>query len=82
MNPRGYFGKTKFYGDKDYDWAKVYYSLAGNYDQFNQKKFALSIGDKSVELVHQAQQLGRYGGVLFRESQKTSTAPRSGPCTR
>ena len=39
-----------FYGDKDYDWAKVYYSLAGNYDQFNQKKFALSIGDKSVEL--------------------------------
>lgn len=50
IDPRGYFGKTKFYGDKDYDWAKVYYSLAGNYDQFNQKKFALSIGDKSVEL--------------------------------
>lgn len=50
IDPRGYFGKTKFYGDKDYDWAKVYYSLVGNYDQFNQKKFALSIGDKSVEL--------------------------------
>lgn len=50
IDPRGYFGKTKFYGDKDYDWVKVYYSLAGNYDQFNQKKFALSIGDKSVEL--------------------------------
>lgn len=25
IDPRGYFGKTKFYGDVDYDWAKLYY---------------------------------------------------------
>lgn len=50
IDPRGYFGKTKLYGDVDYDWAKVYYSLVGNYDQFNRKKFALEINKKGVEL--------------------------------
>lgn len=50
IDPRGYFGQTKLFGDVDYDWAKVYYSLVGNYDQFNRKKFALSISEKEVEL--------------------------------
>lgn len=50
IDPRGYFGKTKLYGDVDYDWAKVYYSLVGDYDQFNRKKFAMTIGSKDVEL--------------------------------
>lgn len=50
IDPRGYFGRTKLYGDVDYDWAKVYYSLVGNYDQFNRKKFALAITNKDVEL--------------------------------
>lgn len=49
IDPRGYFGKTKFYGDVDYDWAKLYYSLKGSYDQFNRKKFTLDIRDKDVE---------------------------------
>ena len=49
IDPRGYFGKTKFYGDVDYDWAKLYYSLKGEYDQFNRKKFTLDIKDKEVE---------------------------------
>ena len=50
IDPRGYFGKTKFYGDVDYDWAKLYYSLKGEYDQFNRKKFTLDIRDNEVEL--------------------------------
>lgn len=50
IDARGYFGRTKLYGDVDYDWAKVYYSLVGNYDQFNRKKFALAITNKDVEL--------------------------------
>ena len=50
IDPRGYFGKTKFYGDVDYDWAKLYYSLNGNYDQFNRKKFTLDIREKDVEI--------------------------------
>jgi len=50
IDPRGYFGKTKLYGDVDYDWAKLYYSLKGNYDQFNRKKFTLDIKKDCVEL--------------------------------
>lgn len=50
IDPRGYFGKTKLYGDEDYDWAKFYYSLKGNYDQFNLKKFTLDIKANEVEI--------------------------------
>ncbi len=50
IDPRGYFGHTKLYGDADYDWAKVYYSLKGDYDQFNLKHFSLEIRDADVEL--------------------------------
>ena len=50
IDPRGYFGNTKLFGDVDYDWAKLYYSLSGNYDQFNLKKFTLDINKKNVEL--------------------------------
>jgi hypothetical protein len=34
----------------DYDWAKLYYSLSGNYDQFNLKNFTLDIKENEVEL--------------------------------
>lgn len=50
IDPRGYFGNTKLYGDVDYDWAKLYYSIKGNYDQFNKKKFTLDIREEEVEL--------------------------------
>ncbi len=50
IDPRGYFGKTKFYGDVDYDWTKLYYSVVGDYDQFNRKNFSLDIKSDSVEL--------------------------------
>ena len=50
LDPRGYFGDTKLYGDEDYDWAKLYYSLVGNYDQFNKKKFTLDIKPDGIEL--------------------------------
>ena len=50
IDPRGYFGKTEFYGDPAYDWAKLYYSLVGNYDQFNLKKFDLVINTNDVTL--------------------------------
>ena len=50
IDPRGYFGKTKLYGDIDYDWAKLYYSINGKYDKFNQKKFNLCVKDDEIEL--------------------------------
>lgn len=51
LDPRGYFGKTKLYGDIDYDWAKLYYSVVGDYDQFNRKNFSLEIMDDCVDLM-------------------------------
>lgn len=50
LDPRGYFGKTLFFGDEAYDWVKLYYSLFSNYDTFNLKKFTLDIGSDEVEL--------------------------------
>ena len=50
IDPRGYFGFTELYGDVAYDWAKLYYSIVGNYDQFNRKRFRLSIQEDQVEL--------------------------------
>ena len=35
IDPRGYFGYTELFGDVRYDWAKMYYSIMGNYDRFN-----------------------------------------------
>lgn len=51
IDPRGYFGYTELYGDARYDWAKLYYSIVGNYDMFNLKRFDLEIGgdDGSVD---------------------------------
>lgn len=50
IDPRGYFGYTELYGDPAYDWAKLYYSIVGNYDQFNLKRFRLDINDNDVTL--------------------------------
>lgn len=50
IDPRGYFGTTEFFGDAAYDWAKLYYSLLSNYDQFNLKRFTLTINKDSIEL--------------------------------
>ncbi len=50
IDPRGYFGYTEIYGDIRYDWAKLYYSIVGNYDRFNLKEFRLGITEKGVEL--------------------------------
>lgn len=49
IDPRGYFGFTELYGDIRYDWAKLYYSIVGNYDQFNLKCFRLEIGENADE---------------------------------
>ena len=49
IDPRGYFGYTELYGDVRYDWAKLYYSIVGNYDQFNLKRFRLNIGGTAEE---------------------------------
>ena len=50
IDPRGYFGYTEILGDVRYDWAKMYYSIVGNYDRFNLKDFKLDILADEVRL--------------------------------
>ncbi|MDE7476461.1 MAG: NTP transferase domain-containing protein [Lachnospiraceae bacterium] len=50
IDPRGYFGHTQLYGDVRYDWAKLYYSIIGNYDRFNRGDFRLNLGNRGIEL--------------------------------
>lgn len=51
IDARGYFGKSQVLGDVRYDWAKVYYAIAGNFDQFNVKNFELEITESAVRYV-------------------------------
>ena len=50
IDPRGYFGNCEIIGDPNYDWAKLYYSLCGDYDQFNLGRFKLDIKENEVSL--------------------------------
>jgi len=48
IDARGYFGKNEVFGDAYYDWTKLYYSICGNFDNFNVKKFELEITGKEA----------------------------------
>lgn len=48
IDARGYFGHTSLIGDVYYDWAKVYYSIQGAFDQFNVKNFELKISENEI----------------------------------
>ncbi len=49
IDARGYFGKQKIFGDIRYDWAKLYYSMSGNFDRFNVKDFKLKISENDAQ---------------------------------
>ena len=49
IDARGYFGKSQVLGDPRYDWAKIYYAISGNFDQFNVKNFTLSLNAGAVQ---------------------------------
>lgn len=50
IDPRGYFGNSKIFGDPRYDLAKLYYSAIGNYDQFNSGNFEIRKNFPEVEV--------------------------------
>lgn len=52
IDARGYFGRSRVMGDARYDWAKVYYAIAGNFDQFNIKNFELEINGGADFKIH------------------------------
>ena len=49
IDPRGYFGNIKLYGDPRYDYAKLFYSVNGNYDSFNNGDFQLKVNKSNYE---------------------------------
>ncbi|WP_342152830.1 phosphotransferase [Methylorubrum sp. SB2] len=50
IDPRGRFGDLSLYGDPRYDWAKLYYSVVGGFDNFNSKRFDLHINGNSIKI--------------------------------
>lgn len=72
IDPRGYFGYTDFYGDVRYDWAKLYYSVVGNYDRFNLKQFELEIGESEIRLEIRSNHWEDTEDVFFRLTEAKS----------
>ncbi|CAK0746772.1 NTP_transf_3 domain-containing protein [Gammaproteobacteria bacterium] len=50
IDPRGYFSEPGIFGDPNYDWAKLFYSIVGNYDYFNRRQFILSMNAKNIDI--------------------------------
>lgn len=48
IDPRGYFGKSRIFGDPRYDWTKLFYAIHGNFDQFNVKNFTFAQTEDGV----------------------------------
>ena len=68
IDPRGVFGKTLIYGDKNYDWAKLFYSVNGNYDSINSKKFTVNIMDDEVILDIKSNDFEKYSDMVIEAS--------------
>ena len=67
IDPRGYFHKPGIWGDPMYDFAKVYYSAVGGYDQFNRRKFKLHIDNETVEILYEEPLFFKTGQDIFRD---------------
>ena len=50
IDPRGYFGFSELVGDPAYDWAKLYYSVVGDYDKFNLGRFKIDFEGSNIAL--------------------------------
>jgi len=64
IDPRGRFGLSQIFGDPMYDWAKLYYSVVGGYDQFNRRQFLLSLESGEVELSIRQSGWNHLGGLF------------------
>ena len=50
IDPQGCFGQTDYFGDINYDWAKLYMSIVGNWDQFVLGNFTLYYSKDKIEV--------------------------------
>jgi len=68
IDPRGSFGNTEIYGDKRYDWSKFYYSVSGNYDSINSKKFRVKMTGDEVDLEILSNGYEQFGDYVINSS--------------
>ena len=73
IDPRGIFGYTKIYGDKNYDWAKLFYSVNGNYDSINSKKFKVSFNGDIVFLDIKSNGFEEFSEKIIMSSKMTTS---------
>lgn len=64
IDPRGTFGRAECYGDPRYDWAKLLYSVEGDYDQFNRRRFQLRVSGPVVDLEIASNGWAEQGGLV------------------
>jgi hypothetical protein len=50
IDPRGYFGKTKFFGLKEYDYSKITYSISGFDEINNNENHFFIIDDNNIDV--------------------------------
>lgn len=68
IDPRGYFANEgSIWGDPLYDFAKVYYSAVGGYDNFNRRKFKLHIDNEVIEILMEKPLFDETAKELFQE---------------
>ena len=51
IDPRVIFNTESILGDANYDISKIYYSVIGNYDLFNRRKFKLYVDNCNIEIL-------------------------------
>lgn len=68
IDPRGYFAQEgSIWGDPLYDFAKVYYSAAGGYDNFNRRKFKLHVDNEVIEILMEKPLFDNIAKEIFQE---------------
>lgn len=67
IDPRGYFSTPGIWGDPLYDFAKLYYSAVGGYDNFNRRKFKLYIDSYTAEIMIEESQFLSSGSAVFSD---------------
>ena len=73
IDPRGVFGKTKFYGDYYYDLAKISHSCNGGYEYFIYDKFKISTDKNVFNLSYENQESKEEINNLFLEKIKENS---------
>ena len=69
IDPRGTFGNSEIFGDTNYDWAKLFYSMIGNYDSINTKSFNLEITKNSYNYKLKSSGFESFESLFFKLSQ-------------